>query len=93
MRYFADLTSPAVDELRRDARRTVLLLPVGATEPHGPHAPLSTDSIISAKVCDLAASEFIGDSDVRALVLPALPYGVTGWNAADSSSSSSPPAP
>lgn len=80
--YFAELSSPVVDELRRDARSTVLLLPVGATEPHGPHAPLSTDSIISARVCELAASEFVGDEDARALVLPALPYGVTRYGSA-----------
>jgi creatinine amidohydrolase len=80
--HFAELTSPAVDELRRDARPAVLLLPVGATEPHGPHAPLSTDSIISARVCDLAASEFVGDEEVRALILPLLPYGVTRYGAA-----------
>ncbi|MGH9262034.1 MAG: creatininase family protein, partial [Acidimicrobiales bacterium] len=45
--YFADLAWPQVEELRRSDPPTALLLPVGATEPHGPHAPLSTDSLIS----------------------------------------------
>jgi creatinine amidohydrolase len=79
--YFAELTSPDVDELRRDSRPTVLLLPVGATEPHGPHAPLSTDSIISAGVCERAAGRLSGHSQIRVLILPALPYGVTRYSA------------
>jgi creatinine amidohydrolase len=81
MTYFAELTSPAVDELRRDARATVLLLPVGVTEPHGPHAPLSTDSIISAAVCERAAARLAGDEEIRVLILPAIPYGVTRFGA------------
>jgi creatinine amidohydrolase len=79
---FADLTSPQVEELRRADPPTVLLLPVGATEPHGPHAPLSTDSLISLSMCTRTARRLADDSDVRALVLPALPYGVTRYAAA-----------
>ena len=30
----------------------VLLLPIGSTESHGPHAPLSTDALISIKEKD-----------------------------------------
>lgn len=82
MTYFAELTSPAVDELRRDARPTVLLLPIGVTEPHGPHAPLSTDAIISASMCERAAARLAADKEVRVLILPALPYGVTRFGAA-----------
>ena len=33
----------------------VHLLPLGATEPHGPHAPLSTDTLISVGICERAA--------------------------------------
>jgi creatinine amidohydrolase len=80
--YFADLASPQVEELRRTDPPTVLLLPVGATEPHGPHAPLSTDSLISLSMCTRAAGRLVDDPDVRALILPALPYGVTRYAAA-----------
>jgi creatinine amidohydrolase len=80
--YFADLTWPQVEELRRADPPTVLLLPVGATEPHGPHAPLSTDSLISMSMCRRAADRLVDDPDVRALILPALPYGVTRYAAA-----------
>jgi creatinine amidohydrolase len=57
----------------------VHLLPLGATEPHGPHAPLSTDTIISTGICRRAAERLRGEIDV--LVLPPVPYGVTRYGA------------
>ncbi len=57
----------------------VHLLPLGATEPHGPHAPLATDTIISIGICRRAAERLLGEPDV--LVLPPLPYGVTRYAA------------
>ena len=80
--YFADLTSPEVAALRDNDRTTVLLLPVGAVEPHGPHAPLSTDALISDGMCRRATERLADDPDVRALILPSLPYGVTRFAAA-----------
>lgn len=77
--YFAELTSPAARALAESTTPTVLLLPVGATEPHGPHAPLATDAIISAAVCERAAARLSGDAHVRALILPTMPYGVTRY--------------
>lgn len=56
------------------------LLPLGSTEPHGPHAPLATDTIISLGICRRAAARLRGELDV--LVLPAVPYGVTRYAAA-----------
>lgn len=58
----------------------VHLLPLGATEPHGPHAPLSTDTIISVGICERAAERLEGEIPV--LVLPAVAYGVTRYGAA-----------
>lgn len=78
--HFAELTSPAAGALAGEAA-PVLLLPVGAVEPHGPHAPLGTDSIISIEVAEAAARELAG-GPVRALVLPAVAYGVTRYAAA-----------
>ena len=57
----------------------VHLLPIGSTEPHGPHAPLSTDTIISVGICRRAAERLLGELDVY--VLPALSYGVTRYGA------------
>jgi creatinine amidohydrolase len=71
---FADLAYPDL----ADDRPTVLLLPLGATEPHGPHAPLSTDTLISVGVCRRAAERL---DDVRVLVLPPIAYGVTRYAA------------
>jgi creatinine amidohydrolase len=80
--HFADLTSPRARALLDAGPVPVLLLPVGAVEPHGPHAPLSTDSIISAAICERAAVALSADSTVRALVLPEIAFGVTRYSAA-----------
>lgn len=82
MTAFADLTSPQAAELLAGPHTPVLLLPVGAVEPHGPHAPLATDLIISTGMCERSARRFAGDADLRVLVLPALNYGITQFGAA-----------
>jgi len=73
----AELTSPGLEKLRE--RRPVALWPVGAVEPHGPHAPLGTDTLISVGMCERAAARL---GDPPAVVLPALPFGVTRYGAA-----------
>ncbi len=80
--HFADLTSPQARALLGAGPVPVLLLPVGAVEPHGPHGPLRTDSIISMAVCERAATELAGDAGIRALVLPEIAFGVTRYGAA-----------
>jgi creatinine amidohydrolase len=47
-----------------------ILLPLGATEEHGPHLPLGTDLLYAEHVCTAVALQ------VQGLVAPALPYGV-----------------
>src|SRR6202165_4485034 len=79
--HFAELTSPQAGALLDNRRTPVLLLPVGAVEPHGPHAPLGTDSIISEAICERAAEQLRADAEVRTLVLPAISYGVTRYSA------------
>ena len=56
----------------------VAILPIGATEPHGPHLPLDTDVTIAAAQAR-AAAETLAAAGVRAVVLPALPYGLTHY--------------
>lgn len=72
MTLLADLTWPAVAE--RGAR--VLAVPVGSTEQHGPHLPLSTDTDVAVALATRLAS-------VRAdvVVAPAVPYGASGEHA------------
>jgi creatinine amidohydrolase len=73
----AELTSTRLEQLRE--RRPVALWPVGAVEPHGPHAPLGTDTLISVGMCERAAERL---TDPPAVVLPPLPLGVTRYGAA-----------
>jgi creatinine amidohydrolase len=68
-----ELTSPRLEALIDP----VALWPVGAIEPHGPHAPLGTDTVISVGMCERAAARL-----ANAVVLPALPFGVTRYGAA-----------
>ncbi len=49
----------------------VLLLPIGATEQHGPHLPLNTDTIIATSACAMASAQ-TGEP-----VLPALNFTVS----------------
>ncbi len=58
------------------AERSCALLPVGSTEPHGPHLPLDTDVVISDVACDRAAPR-LEAAGVSTVVAPAIPYGVT----------------
>jgi creatinine amidohydrolase len=69
----AELTSPQLEKLVDP----VALWPVGAVEPHGPHAPLGTDTLISVGMCERAAARLHD-----AVVLPPLPFGVTRYGAA-----------
>jgi creatinine amidohydrolase len=60
----AELTSPAV-------AGDLLVVPLGATEQHGPHLPLGTDTIIASALA----------SAVDAVIAPAFPYGSSGEHA------------
>ena len=76
MADLAKLTWPEARDLFDE--RTVAILPIGATEPHGPHLPLDTDVTIALAQARRAAEE-LEALGVRALVLPPLAYGVTNW--------------
>lgn len=58
----------------------VVLLPMGVVEPHGPHLPLETDTIISLGAAVRAAT-MLACQDVTPLIAPAVPYGVTRYAA------------
>jgi creatinine amidohydrolase len=70
-RFWSDLTT--ADFAQLDAARTVAVLPVAATEQHGPHLPLSVDTdlvdgIVAAALPHLTA-------DLPALFLPTQAVG------------------
>ena len=55
------------------AGRETLVVPVGATEQHGPHLPLSTDTDIA-----IALAQRLADSVPDVVVGPAVAYGASG---------------
>lgn len=70
----ADLTWPQVRD--RAQAGALLAIPLGATEQHGPHLPLCTDTDIAMALCARLAAV---RHDV--LIGPALPYGSSGEHA------------
>jgi creatinine amidohydrolase len=66
--HLAEATWTDVAELDPD----LAVLPVGSTEQHGPHAPLSTDSRAAAAVAEAGVERYDGDP----VVAPTLELGV-----------------
>jgi creatinine amidohydrolase len=54
----------------------LLILPLGATEQHGPHLPIETDTLIARALADA-----VGDERPDVIVAPVLPYGSSGEHA------------
>jgi creatinine amidohydrolase len=67
----ADLAWPEVGE--RVAHGAILAVPVGSTEQHGPHLPLSVDTDLALALCNRLAA-----TRLDVLVAPALAYGSSG---------------
>jgi mycofactocin precursor peptide peptidase len=55
------------------SRAEILAVPVGSTEQHGPHLPLSTDTRIATALADGLAAALPGT-----IVAPPVPYGSSG---------------
>ncbi len=72
----ADLTYQELERRRKE--RLVVLLPVGATEAHGPHLPLATDVIISEAMAERAV-ERLAEVGVDALIAPSMAYSVADF--------------
>lgn len=71
------LTWPGVQALA-DGGETLCLLPMGATEQHGRHLPLSTDSEIATAICR-AASERTGVPVLPTLTISSSHAHTTKW--------------
>jgi len=76
-RRLATLTYEEVAEILA-AGTSVAIVPVGSVEPHGPHLPLDTDTSIS-EACAVRAAARLEATGVRAVIAPAVPYGVTDY--------------
>ena len=70
-RFWADLTTR--DFARLDPARTVAVLPLGATEQHGPHLPLSVDQVLVDGIVAAALPRLAAELPV--LVLPTQQVG------------------
>lgn len=68
MRLFAELTR---EDLRSAADDSLVVLPLGATEQHGPHLPTGTDWFAVDAVAQAAARK----AEIPVIVTPALPFG------------------
>jgi creatinine amidohydrolase len=68
--FMAELNLTQVERYL-DGGDDLVLVPVGSTEQHGPHAPLSTDVIIPTEVCRRVAGR------LGALVAPSVNYGIS----------------
>jgi creatinine amidohydrolase len=65
-----ELTSTQLADRMAADPDCVALIPVGATEQHGPHLPIGTDTIIATALADAAAGEL-------AMVLPPIAFGAS----------------
>ncbi|HEY8481800.1 MAG TPA: mycofactocin biosynthesis peptidyl-dipeptidase MftE [Spirillospora sp.] len=61
--------------------RPLVLVPVGSTEQHGPHLPLSTDTVIAEAVASRAAAVLRARGAGPVTVAPAIAYGASGEHA------------
>lgn len=71
LHYWSRMTSPQLEELAQP--ESVVLLPVGATEQHGPHLPTGVDYFVVDDIVKRLPDRLRKDVDV--VVLPTLPYG------------------
>ncbi|MHB8194314.1 MAG: creatininase family protein [Bellilinea sp.] len=60
-----------VDEL--DRAKTIVILPCGSMEQHGPHLPNGMDTQVATKVAELVCQN--ADNKMDCLLLPPVPYG------------------
>lgn len=74
MTDLAKLTWPEAAELF--GPQTIAILPIGSTEPHGPHLPLDTDVTIALAQSRRAAS-LLDARGVKSMLLPPMSYGIT----------------
>jgi creatinine amidohydrolase len=76
-RFWADLTTRDFAQLQSsgEVARTIAVLPVAATEQHGPHLPLSVDTVLVDAV--IAAALVHLPTELKALFLPTQAIGLS----------------
>jgi len=91
-KFLARHTTASLEQLAAGKRGVIALVPVGSTEPHGPHLGLGTDVVISAAACLRAAELLEKRGTMIGLIAPAVSYGVTDCAAGFAGAVSVPPA-
>ena len=76
-KFLARHTTKSLRGLLAERKPVVALVPLGSTEPHGPHLGLGTDVVISAAACVRATEMFAKKGPLAAVIAPAVSYGVT----------------
>lgn len=76
-KFLARHTTASLETLVRGNKGVIALVPVGSTEPHGPHLGLGADVVISAAACLRAAELLDKRGTMIGLIAPAVSYGVT----------------
>lgn len=71
-RLFAELSGPAVSTTLTD--RSILIVPIGAIEHHGPHLPLITDALMAEAAASAAVSAGV-EAGLDLWQLPTLSVG------------------
>ena len=68
--FLDELTNPELEAFL--ARHATVLVPVGATEQHGPHSPLGTDVLLPREI-----ARRVAERTGTMLVAPAVPYSLS----------------
>jgi creatinine amidohydrolase len=74
----SEMTWTEVEQAMKD--RPVALLPVGAIEAHGPHLPVSTDSVIATEMARRGAVK-LKERGITALILPPVNFTAAEFGA------------
>jgi creatinine amidohydrolase len=73
VRQLETMTWPEVDSV---AATSIVAVPIGSTEQHGPHLPVGTDTEVARSLCARLAHRC-----PNVVVAPVLPYGSSGEHA------------
>ena len=77
--HLSEITWPEAKALGEEG--AWVLMPMGSTEAHGPHLPLSTDTILSEEVAVRSAVSVSDEMGCPVVIAPTMPYGVTDFAA------------
>jgi len=74
----SEMTWTEIQEALKD--RPVAIVPVGPTEAHGPHLPVSTDTVLATEMARRGAAK-LSEHGVPSLILPPVCFAVADYGA------------